>query len=514
MPEFFAQIEWPLSIGLLLSLPMEIVSGGKPQRPLHHWGVHIALLTLTFCAELFVFRRPWFACSQMLVLQGVVLAVSAVKMNTMREPFVFQDFEYFIDMLRHPRLYFPFFGLGKLCLILGGVGAMIYTSTLLEPNLAASVGWLAFVAGWLLLTATALSLLWFSTRPAFPTSFEPQTDMKALGLSTSLAAYAVAENKPMALPDRFTELALPVPQSLPHIVAVQSESFFDARRMWPQISDEVFGWLDDIKQDSLQYGLLEVPAVGANTVRTEFAFLSGLRKEALGVHRFNPYRKLPAQGVHTIAHRLRTAGYRTICVHPYTAKFYGRNKVYPLLGFDEFIDVGAFGAHDKAGPFIGDPAVAAKVSELLANERHKPLFVFVITMENHGPLHLENVGEAEASRLYQQMPPEGFNDLSVYLRHIGNAGIMLKKLRASLSLQNRPGCLCWYGDHVPIMPGIYAHTKFDDPRTDYFIWHSSADEKRLADPRNIAASDLAMHLLCTSHYRDSVMVENSPLQVL
>ena len=128
------------------------------------------LLTLAFCAELLLFRRPWFAASQMLVLQGVVLSVSAVKNKALQEPFVFQDVEYFVDMLRHPRLYLPFFGLFKLVLILGGVALMIGLSLQLEPSLLDCIGTTAFAEGWLLLTTCAAALLWLSTRGAFGAS--------------------------------------------------------------------------------------------------------------------------------------------------------------------------------------------------------------------------------------------------------------------------------------------------------------------------------------------------------
>lgn len=498
MPEFFAQIAQPLLIGLLLTALIDAVSGDSVlRRPLRSWPVHVALLSLAFCAELLVFRRPWFACSQMLVLQGVVLAVSAVKMKSMREPFVFQDFEYFIDMLRHPRLYLPFFGLTKLALVLSGVGAMIYFSMRLEADLAGRIGWLSFMDGWLVLTSAAAGLLWLSTRRPFAIGFDPQADLRALGMSTCLAAYAAAERQALPLRDRFAATTLLPDAPLPHIVAVQSESFFDARRMRPGISGDVYAWLDDLKAEAWQHGLFEVPAIGANTVRTEFAFLSGLHEEALGVHRFNPYRSLPWRGVRTLAHRLRKEGYRTVCVHPYVGSFYRRDQAYRLLGFDAFIDISAFGPADRSGPFVGDVAVAALVNQLLAAAQDKPLFVFAITMENHGPLHMESISAYERARLLGSSSTREFDDLAIYLRHVRNAGIMAERLRNGLMAQSRPGMLCWYGDHVPIMPRAYAGAGFDDPRTDYFIWHTAYAKAlgTVAAAVDLPAADLATTLL-------------------
>jgi len=495
VPEFFGHIAWPLGAGLLLTAVVDAVTGrGSLRRPLRGWLVHAALLTLAFCLGLLVFQRPWLSFCTMLVLQAVVIVVSFVKKNALNEPFVFQDVEYFIDTLRHPRLYLPFFGLGRLALILAASAALIVASFRLEAGMATRVGWPAFAGGWLALTGIALALLWLATRRPFATTFDAQADLRTLGLSASLAAYAIAEEQPPALADRFAGLPA-LGASPPHVIAVQSESFFDARRLWPGIADGVYAWLDDVRRESAAHGLLQVPAIGANTVRTEFAFLSGLREDALGVHRFQPYRKLPWQGVRTLAHHLRDAGYRTVCVHPYVASFYRRDKVFPRFGFDEFIDVRAFGDADRAGPFIGDVALAARVRAQLEGEKGRPLFVFVITMENHGPLHLEQLDPAETRELFRDLPPSGLEDLGVYLRHVRNAGRMLQALRAALSAQARPGILCWYGDHVPIMPAVYAHTVFADPRTDYFIWHTQArGAPRVMD---LAVADLAPALLAS-----------------
>jgi phosphoglycerol transferase MdoB-like AlkP superfamily enzyme len=337
------------------------------------------------------------------------------------------------------------------------------------------------LAGWLMLQLTRTL--------DFSASFDPAADMHMLGLFGSFVAYARAERQPMQLSPRFA--ALPeVAGDSPHLVVVQSESFFDARRTCASIHPDVYAWLDRVNMEAQEYGALEVPAWGANTVRSEFAFLSGLHPGQLGVHRFNPYRRLGQ--VESLAHVLQRAGYRTVCVHPYIASFYGRDHVLPKLGFDDFIDISAFGPEDFSGPYVGDIAVAKKVAELLGAAA-APLFVFVITMENHGPLHLEKVAPGDIEQLYQSPPPPGFDDLTIYLRHIRNAGHMQESLCAAMQKQSRPGILCWYGDHVPILPRVYRHAEFSDGRTDYFLWRS--DQRGAARHQARVLPDLAERAL-------------------
>jgi len=166
---------------------------------------------------------------------------------------------------------------------------------------------------------------------------------------------------------------------------------------------------------------------------------------------------------------LKKLGYRTLCIHPYPASFYTRDQVFPMLGFDEFIDIRAFSDADKCGPYVGDIAVAEKVKSVLNNPT-EPTFIFVITMENHGPLHWENVTPQESATLFSTPPPAHCENLAVYVRHLKNANAMLGNLRAHLETIPTPSWLCWYGDHVPIMPQVYAALGEPDGATDYFIW--------------------------------------------
>lgn len=219
----------------------------------------------------------------------------------------------------------------------------------------------------------------------------------------------------------------------------------------------------------MQQGRLDVPAWGGNTARTEFSFLTGLGPQELGVHRFNPHRRLAPRGVPTIAGTLKEAGYRTICIHPYPASFYSRDVAYPALGFDQFVDLGKFQDAEHFGPYVSDMAVAEKAQALL-NGSKRPTLLFIITMENHGPLHLERVAPGDVERLYAMPPPAGFDDLTIYLRHLGNADRMMRTLVEHLENSPRDAWFCWYGDHVPILPKVYEATGYADGRTDYFIW--------------------------------------------
>lgn len=465
-------------------------------RPVAAWAVHGGLCLLIYALELVLFQRVFFGALMALSSLLLLVVVSNVKTAMLREPFLFQDFEYFTDLLRHPRLYLPFFGVWKALVGLGVFIVSVCAGMALEPSLLDRNGWELYLGGLALLASAGGCLLRFALdRPVPVLSFEPAADLEALGFLGFLWWYGLAERKPILQTGNHPFIQAMAGNFLaarPNFVVVQSESFFDPRRLYCGISAEVMSVFDQVRQASWQQGLLTVPAWGANTVRTEFAFLSGLGPQALGVHRFNPYRKLAGQNIPTLASHLKSLGYRTVCVHPYWSSFYRRDRVYPEMGFDEFISIAEFSETDRCGPYIGDVAVGRVVRQLLENTV-EPLFVFVITMENHGPLHWESVDSSDESRLYRVPPPKGFDDLTVYLRHLENAGRMLADVQAALQESDHDGWLCWYGDHVPIMPEVYAATGFSDGRTDYFIWRSAGFGSGLEEQgsKDIRVEDLA-----------------------
>ena len=504
--DFCLAVAGGLALVLAGSLVVEAALLPRPRlkgRPATAWAVHGGVCLLAYGLELILFQRAFFGALMALSSLLLLVVVSNDKSKLLREPFLFQDFDYFTDLLRHPRLYLPFFGVWK---ALGGLAAFVLAvvaGVAMEPSLVGRGGWGPTLAALALLGGAGGGLLAFAAhRPAPCLSFDPDADLQALGYLGFLWSYGLAERAPIPRfgnsPFSSRESAVP-PPARPDLVVVQSESFFDARRLCPDIAPEVTAAFDRLRNTSQRHGLLTVPAWGANTVRTEFAFLSGLGPQAMGVHRFNPYRKLAGLGIPSLASYLKGLGYRTVCVHPYWPGFYGRDRLYPKLGFDEFVGIDGFSKSDHCGPYVGDVAVGRKVRELLQNTV-VPLFVFAITMENHGPLHWESASPADEARLYQTPPPKGFNDLTVYLRHLLNAGRMLADIQSALAESPREGWLCWYGDHVPILAQVYVELGFADGRTDYFIWRRGGGQA--GQPRSdLRVEELSVALLAAMGLR-------------
>jgi hypothetical protein len=470
-------------------------------------GLHrpVALLldalwpAIFFGLVLAVTARPVLSGIAVLALAAGLFLADRTKREALREPVVFSDMDEFVQLFRHPQLYLPFAGTG---LVIGGALValcLVVALFLLESTVWPWSPW----PGLLALGAVVAAAFGLMKEPLLqPTaralkrldiSGDPARDAAALGLLAMLFGHGMiaraerSARRANAAPPARCAAAKPTTGAQP-IVLVQSESFFDARRLHPDIQRDLLPAYDACCATALQRGRLSVPGWGANTMRTEFAALTGLSEADLGFDRFNPYHAFARKPVSSLAWRLRDRGYRTICLHPFDRRFFRRDIAMPNLGFDEFFGPERFVGAARTGLYVTDVEVGRRIVDLLASEGPN-LFVFAITMENHGPW----TGAASAGDTGQPGMAVGSPGAALrqYLGGLRNTDRMLELLTRSFS-GSRPGLLGFYGDHLPSLPSVFDALGFSDPRTDYFIWNSAGGN---TEHRDIAAHQLADALL-------------------
>ncbi len=375
---------------------------------------------------------------------------------------------------------------------------------------AIGVGLLAVVGGYLaelpvtprpaivsLIAAIFVFMLTRHYSRALPLTLDPGIDQQRHGFFTVFVAYLLNGLRPATFDAfrRATEaspFAFAMRSMRPDVIVIQSESFFDATRISPSVAPTLFANFDRACSEAASYGALAVPAWGANTMRTEFAVLTGVPSSQLGYARFYPY-AFVRRACASIAAWFRQEGYKTVAVHPYYGDFFGRRRVFPLLGFEQFLDIASFGGAPRAGPYIADAAVLDAVINELEAPRDTPLFVFAMTMENHGPLHLEQVLPGESSSRHTLGEDASWRDLTAYLRHIENADAMIGRLLDYLRTRDRETVVCFYGDHVPALHHVFQKLGVSPQRSDYFIWRNYGADT--PECRDLAAEELGAALL-------------------
>jgi len=423
--------------------------------------------------------RPAF--SLILIVGGTVLlsVVNRLKHRLFHEPIVFLDAALTLQVIRHPGFYVPY--LFPAPVLAAGTAATALMAVLwgLEPPVAPAVRSAAAlgVAAGLGIMALAATLFFPARRDAalrllkrYPPSLSANADFSRYGLLCSFFLHGLwhvhqrSQDGNPGIP-RFQAgpaAAPAVTANLPHLVLIQAESFFDVRRHMPDAPADLLPHYDRLRTEGTG-GLFQVQTHGAYTMRTEFSVLTGLPLVSLGSDAFNPYFTASRQRVNSLAWRLRGLGYRTACIHPFFLTFFRRNRVLPHLGFETLFDEASFPGAPRCGPFVSDAALARFVLDWLAASR-EPAFVFVITMESHGPW--------KSGRLAHEPGAKDVADtaMDIYLHHLRHTDAMLGTMADGLCGLDRPAALCAYGDHVGCLPDLHDPWNVGYAATDWVLW--------------------------------------------
>ena len=439
--------------------------------------------------------RPLFAGLVVLALGGGFALTDYTMRQVLREPVVFSAAAEFPQVFTHPQLYLPFAGPGLVLggaatAVAGGLALLVIEPPLWTPRPFAALLALALVAlgGWLVGREPLLGAAARALRRLAP-SGEPFEDTAALGPFAMLLVHTViaraergARQRALAAPAVVSERA---GASGGPIVIVQCESFFDARRLSPRIPREFLAGFDACCASAALFGRFAVPAWGAYTMRAEFAVLSGAPESMLGYDRFNPYYALARVPLESQVWRLRRAGYRTICLHPFDRRFFRRDLALPALGFERFLGRETLGG-SRVPPYCADPDLAADILRVLEAEGPRT-FIFAITMGNHGPWLAKSPPlDPAVAGIFDPAEVPGGGELLRYLDGLRRSDEMLRVLMDGLARRGSPSVLAFYGDHLPSLSNAFRHFGFEEWSSDYAIWPSAGAPQ----PRDLEAHEL------------------------
>ena len=430
-------------------------------------------ICFSFLLFLFFSITCRFFTSAILTFSAVfaTIIVNNYKVNLLKEPLVYEDFNLYMQLFRFPKFYLPFFGYFKFfALVVIITGFFLFSLIVEKPVFLFSIS-LFINMLFSCIVALLIFLVVVVIFKRIKIKKDIMQDIKKIDLFPALAAYAVHsyfEKRKLSL----TSPNINLPKNKPNIIAVQSESFFDPKKLPLSFKENPIPNFDRIKKSSLLHGQLCVPVWGAYTMRTEFSFLTGIDSRDLGLGKYYPFNFYKHAKMYSLVHQLKNEGYKCICIHPFYKTFFKRNIMYPTLGFDEFIDISHF--KKESNSLVSDKVLTEKIISILEKKTQKPLFIFAITIENHGPYHLKKLDKNNLNTIYSKKTNKLVNnyDFNIYLQHLKNADNMINDLTSYLSqCDNKNSALMWYGDHVPNIPGLFDTLNYSVPNTDYLVWH-------------------------------------------
>lgn len=391
------------------------------------------------------------------------VVASRLKRVTLGESLVFSDLSLAWQLIAFPRFYLPFVPIGIAAAALGLPTVILVVLALIEPPRWNVLAGLSLVIGG---GVAVVALVHLATRLQFARQAD---DACRFGLFATLVGHAQLARRER----KAHRASLVSPRSLrladdrsPHLILVQVESFCDPGRILKGFDAARLPALTRLRADGAVGGPLRVSAFGANTVRTEFGVLTGLKPKHLGLDWFNPYAAFARQPIPSLASRLKAGGWSTTCIHPFDGRFYNRNKVMPKLGFDTF--------EDKSTAFPGwtdglipDSALTERVGRKL-KLADGPAFIFLVTVYNHGPY----VPRSEALGWPAPTGVPSAEQLVGWLSGTEEADKLVGRLADIMKAQHRPGILVVYGDHPPPLAAAFAAIGAPLDLSDWLIWRT------------------------------------------
>ena len=263
-----------------------------------------------------------------------------------------------------------------------------------------------------------------------------------------------------------------------NVILILGEAFWDPTRLPVKFNEDPIPFFHSL-QTSASTGNLISPTFGGYTAKTEFEILTGFSLSFMP-EVSNPYATYMAKPQAALPAVFRANGYRALAVHPYTKTFWERARSYPLLGFEEFLDIESFKNPEFKGPFISDDTLVSKIIEV--SKERSPYFLFAITMCSHAPYDYSYApftkGQIDP---LSPMSDASRRTLRTYVNAINQTDRALKRLVEHFSKVDQKTLIVFFGDHLPMLGAnneVYTETGY--------LKSSDEFEKIMFDPPVVA----------------------------
>lgn len=287
-----------------------------------------------------------------------------------------------------------------------------------------------------------------------------------------------------------------------NLIVIMNESFSDPKIVGEFNTNRDFmPFIHGLEENTVK-GNLHVSTFGGNTCITEYEFLTGNSEELLPQGAV-PYSNLCRDSEEGMVKILKDQGYYAVAMHPYGAANWNRDTVYPAFGFDEFWDIEDYQDAGLIRKYVSDEADYQKIIDYYENyDREENLFIFNVTMQNHGGFDLNN-GVIDTT-----VTIEDFESSvgETYLSLIYESDRAFEYLLSYFSEVEEPTMIVLFGDHLPSLPNSFYEDvygkKLEDLTdeeasrqymTPYIIWTNyDSDFEKISD---ISANYLGSYVL-------------------
>ncbi len=230
----------------------------------------------------------------------------------------------------------------------------------------------------------------------------------------------------------------------PNIIVIMNESLADFSVFRELETDvPVLPFLSTLEENTVK-GYSVSSIYGGNTATSEYEFLTG---DSNILYHTMPYSTMiqREEKVMGLPAQLRSAGYRTIAVHPYSNSAYRRSIVYPSLGFEEMYfqeDLKGL-CSVRNGLYASDESNYGEILRLLKEKGPgERVFLFDVTMQNHAPYQ-------DIEKTVRFLGADGYDEVEQYLTLANESDLAFSEFLQELEQYGESVIVLMFGDHQP-----------------------------------------------------------------
>ena len=232
----------------------------------------------------------------------------------------------------------------------------------------------------------------------------------------------------------------------PHIIVIMNEAFSDLSVVGEfSTNTQVMPFFSSLKENTVS-GYTLTSVYGGNTANSEYEFLTGNSLAWLSPN-IVPYQQYVRPSTYSMVSYLKLQyNYKCIAMHPFYSSGWNRPAAYAHLGFDECYFIEDFSQRDYVREFISDQEMFEFLIETYEAQKDEPLFLFGVTMQNHGGYTYSGENWTQTISLNDY---EVFPEVEQYLSLIRKTDEAVEYLITYFQNVDEDVIIVFFGDHQP-----------------------------------------------------------------
>ncbi|MBG6017292.1 LTA synthase family protein [Proteus mirabilis] len=209
---------------------------------------------------------------------------------------------------------------------------------------------------------------------------------------------------------------------------------------------------------------LRVQTFGGGTWLSEFSVLTGLNTDDFGARKNSVFYFVVDKLNESLFRQLKSQGYYTVLLTPFNRNAYHAGYAYEKLGVDEIIqpqELGYPGSLEENLWAIPTQDMINYLKEILKTHTDKPLFIFSLTMYEHGPYKGSHSDDYQLAG--QTESPDAPGKFSHYMEKIIASDPAIEDFSHFVANRERPTLFLYFGDHQPNIDLKNYQSPFSNP---------------------------------------------------